>query len=139
MWTRIVEKSFSKNFVKKNMFAALFPNTHNQEPKPWWREKTKCLQKNRLKNMLRKKHCLKRRRLERCYNNGWRWIQMNSNGSDKLVWKTCSTCSGLHHEKTCYEFFYKLGKKQKMEESKDNCVVKKFWLIRYSPWTTWDF
>jgi hypothetical protein len=54
------------------------------------------------------------------------WMKMNSNGLDKLVWKACSTCSGLHHERTCYKIFYELGKKRKMEESKDNYVVKKF-------------
>jgi len=25
-----------------------------------------------------------------------RWTPTNSNGLDKLVWKTCSTCSGQH-------------------------------------------
>jgi len=40
---KIVEKSFSKNFSKKILFAILFPSTHDHEPKPWWREKVKHL------------------------------------------------------------------------------------------------
>ncbi len=56
---------------------------------------------------------------------------MNSNGLNELVWKVCSTCSGLLHERTYYEIFYKPRKQQKMEESKGEYVVKKFYLIRY--------
>jgi hypothetical protein len=32
---------------------------------------------------------------------------------------------------TSCKIFYKLGKQQRMEESKGECMVKKFWLIRY--------
>jgi hypothetical protein len=51
---------------------------------------------------------------------------INSNGLDELIWRTCSPCNGLLHNRSCYKIFYKLGKNWRMEESKDKCVVKKF-------------
>jgi hypothetical protein len=130
MWVEIVERNFSKNSLKNNLFVVLSFNAHIQGPKPWWREKAKHLLKNRLKNMARRKSCLRQRRPKRCYS-GWRWTPMNSNGPHELVWKGLGSCNALHQKKTCYKTFCKPRKRQKMEESKDKFVVKKFWLTKY--------
>jgi hypothetical protein len=114
LWARIVEKSFSKKSLKKNLFVVLFFSAQDQKPKLWWSEKAKHLQKNNLKNLLRRKQCLRQRRARKCYN-GWKWTQMNSNGLDMPIWRAYSTWSGLWYERTYYNNFYELGKQWRME------------------------
>jgi hypothetical protein len=38
-----VERNFSKNFLKKNLFVVLSFSAHIQGPIPWWKEKAKHL------------------------------------------------------------------------------------------------
>jgi hypothetical protein len=126
---RIVEKSFSKNSLKKNLFAVLFLDAQDQEPKPWWSEKAKCMQKNRLRKLL--KTMSKAKESQKICCSGWRWTPTNSTRLDEPIWKACSTWSGLRHERTCYKSFYKLGKQWRMEEFKGEYVVNFLLLIMY--------
>ncbi len=43
LWVEIVERNFSKNFLKKNLFVVLSFSAHIQGPIPWWKEKAKHL------------------------------------------------------------------------------------------------
>jgi hypothetical protein len=38
------------------------------------------------------------------------------NGQDELVWRTCSMCNGLHHERTCYKNYLQTW--EEMEDGK---------------------
>jgi hypothetical protein len=53
-------------------------------------------------------------------------MQRNSNGQDELVWRTCSICNGLCHEKTCYKNYLNMGRNGGWKNLRTNVWLRNF-------------